>query len=209
MIVSLDSWKRLWGELGAATASGGVLNQLVAAYSEPHRHYHTLQHLREGLALIEAAAPLARRPAEVEVAWWFHDAVYDPTRDDNESRSAEWARDSLLAGGVAAEAADRVAGLVLATRHLAGEATADDPDTRLLLDVDLSILGATPARFDEYGQQVRREFAHVDDEAWRTGRRRVLQSFLDRPRLYALDQFHDVYEPRARDNLRRALAALA
>jgi predicted metal-dependent HD superfamily phosphohydrolase len=207
--IGLDNWKRLWAELGAATASGGLLNQLVAAYSESHRHYHTLQHLREGLALLDAAAPLARHPAEVELAWWFHDAVYDPTRDDNEERSAKWARDSALAAGVAEDVAQRVQSLVLATRHLAGnQAPTDDPDVRLLLDIDLSILGASAGRFDEYERQVRREYAHLDDATWRAGRRRVLQAFLDRPQLYAVPQFREVYEPRARENLRRSLAHL-
>src|SRR6188508_492999 len=98
-VVTLASWQRLWGELGVATANGGLMNQLVAAYSEQHRHYHTLQHLRECLVQFDAAAMLARRPAEVELALWFHDAVYDPRRKDNEERSADWARASVLAAG--------------------------------------------------------------------------------------------------------------
>ncbi|MBC5782459.1 N-methyl-D-aspartate receptor NMDAR2C subunit [Ramlibacter sp. USB13] len=196
----------MWEALGAQAISGGLMNQLVRAYGEPQRHYHTLQHLRECLAHWEAAAGLARRPEEVELALWFHDAVYDPQRRDNEERSAAWARDGVLAAGCDAAVADRVAALVLATaKH---EAPADDADTQLLLDIDLAILGASPNRFAEYERQVRAEYAHVGEADWRTGRARVLARFLERPRLYATAPFHDALEQRARANLRESLAAL-
>jgi predicted metal-dependent HD superfamily phosphohydrolase len=204
MTLSLSSWQRLWRELGAREVNGGLMSQLVAAYSEPHRHYHTLQHLRECLAHCEAAGSLARRPAEVELALWFHDAVYDATRGDNEARSAAWARASVLAASCDAQVADRIAALVLATQdHVAPD---DAPDAALLLDIDLAILGTSYARFDEYGRQVRAEYAHVDDAAFAAGRRRVLQGFLQRPRIYRTDAFHDALDQRARENLRRALA---
>jgi predicted metal-dependent HD superfamily phosphohydrolase len=204
-MVSGASWQRLWRELGADPVPMGLFNQLLAAWSERQRHYHTLQHLRECLAHFEAAAPLARHPAEVELALWFHDAVYDPQRADNEERSAEWAWRSMLAAGCAQEPAQRVQALVLATREHAGS---DDPDTRLLLDIDLAILGAAPARYDEYAAQVRAEYAHVPDAEFRSGRTRVLARFLARPRLYATTPFHDALEHRARENLGREIGAL-
>ena len=207
MSFTLANWQRLWGELGAAQASGGLMNQLVAAWGERHRHYHTLQHLRECLAHFEAASMLARRPAEVELALWFHDAVYDPQRDDNEERSADWARDSVRAAGCDEQVAERVHALVTATKSHVVES--DDPDTRLLVDIDLAILGSAPARFDEYEQQVRREYAHVSDEEWRVGRAKVLRSFLARPRIYATDAYRDALEARARENLARSIAALS
>jgi predicted metal-dependent HD superfamily phosphohydrolase len=204
--LNLGSWRRLWGELGAGTANGGLLNQLLAAYSEPHRRYHTLQHLREGLANFEAAAMLARRPAEVELALWFHDAVYDPQRADNENRSARWAHDAVIAAGCAAEVAERVAGLVHATAH--HTRPSEDPDTQLLLDIDLAILGAAPARFDAYEQEVRAEYGHLDDATFRAGRAALVQAFLHQPRLYATAAFHDALDPRARANLQRSLERL-
>lgn len=200
----LAAWQRLWQELGAATINGGLMNQLVAAYSEGHRHYHTLQHLRECLAHFDAAGPLARHPAQVELAIWFHDAIYEPQRSDNEARSAAWARDSVLAAGCADEVAQRVHALVMATQ--AHVAPADDPDAALLLDIDLAILGAAPARFAEYERQVRAEYAHVDDAAFQAGRQRVLAGFLERPRIYVTPVFHDALEARARENLQRVIA---
>jgi predicted metal-dependent HD superfamily phosphohydrolase len=207
MSISGESWRRLWTELEADTIDGGVFNQLVAAYSERHRHYHTLQHLRECLAHCDAAASLALRPAEVELALWFHDAIYDPQRADNEERSAEWAWRSILAAGCAEEVAQRVQSMVLATR--AHEASGGITDTQLLLDIDLAILGAAPARFAEYGNQIRAEYAHVPDDEFRTRRAQVLSAFLWRPRIYTTGAFHDALEHRARENLAMALAELA
>lgn len=207
MSVTLASWQRLWGELGATVVSGGLMNQLVAAYSERQRHYHTLQHLRECLAHHDAAASLARRPAEVELALWFHDAVYDPLAADNEERSAQWAADSVLAAGCAPDVARRVHDLVMVTkRHVA---PADDPDAALMLDADLAILGAAPARFDEYERQVRAEYAHIETTAFRSRRKGILEGFLARPRLYLTTPFHEALDAPARANLQRSITALA
>lgn len=197
-----DGWRRLWDTLGAREIPLGLFNQLVAAYSEPHRHYHTLQHLRECLAHLDAAASLARRPEEVEAALWFHDAVYDPARDDNEARSAAWARASVRAAGCGDAVAERVHALVLSTR---GHAASEDADTALLLDIDLAILGAAPERFAEYERQVRVEYAHVPEPAFRS---QVLAGFLARPTLYLTEAYRAALEQRARGNLAAALAAL-
>jgi predicted metal-dependent HD superfamily phosphohydrolase len=205
MTVGSASWQRLWRELGADPVPAGLYNQLVAAYSEEQRQYHTLQHLRECLAHLDAAASLALHPAEVELALWFHDAVYDPLRNDNEERSAEWAWRSILAAGCGEDLAQRVQALVLATK---GHSASDDADTRLLLDIDLAILGAAPARFDEYERQVRAEYAHVTEAEYRFGRAEVLAAFLGRPRVYLTAAFHDALEHRARENLGRSLSAL-
>ena len=207
MTITVEEWRRLWAQLGAGTINGGLMNQLVAAYSERHRHYHTLQHLRECLAHAEAVRTLARRPAELDLALWFHDAVYDPRRKDNEERSAQWAHASVLAAGCAQDTADRISALVLATKdHLA---TQEDVDMQLMLDIDLSILGASYARFDEYERQVRAEYAHVDDAAFRAGRSRFVQSLLARPTIYTTDVYRGTLEKRARENLQRSMEALA
>ena len=207
MGIALQEWQRMWRELGARTAAGGLMNQLVAAYSERHRHYHTLQHLRECLAPAEATRTPAHRPAEVEPAVWFHDAVYDARRKDNEARSADWARASVLAAGCDAEVAERVQLLVMATAGHRHEG--DDPDRALLLDIDLAVLGSSYSRFDEYERQVRAEYAHLSDDQWKQGRGHMLRGLLARPRLYATDVYHQALEPRARENLQRALDRLA
>ena len=200
------SWTRMWRELGAEGGDEGLHRRLLDAWSEPQRHYHTLQHLRECLALLEPLRHVARRPAEVELALWFHDAFYEPRRHDNEERSAAWALEAAAQAGVAADVGQRVSHLVMLTR---GHEPPDDADGQLLVDVDLAILGAARQRFDESDAQIRREYAHVPDAEFRVGRSKVLQEFLARPRLYCTDHFHGLLEARARDNLRRSLARLA
>jgi predicted metal-dependent HD superfamily phosphohydrolase len=209
MSLGPHDWRRLWEALGARTVPQGLLNQLVAAYSEPHRHYHTLTHLRDCLQHFDAARPLSQRPDEVALALWFHDAVYEPTRHDNEERSAEWSRQSVLAAGCDPAAAGRVHAMVLATRHETADADGGDGDTQLLLDIDLASLASAPARFDADNRAIRAEYAHVPEADYRAGRRRILEGFLARPRIYRTGAFHDALETRARENLARALAALS
>ncbi|HET6827933.1 MAG TPA: N-methyl-D-aspartate receptor NMDAR2C subunit, partial [Ramlibacter sp.] len=194
MSVTLAGWQRMWEELGAQGSQQALFNQLIAAYSERHRHYHTLQHLRECLQSFEAARTRAQRPAEVELALWFHDAVYDVHRDDNEERSAEWAAMAVRNAGLQDAVAQRVHALVIATKH---KALPVDPDAQVLVDVDLAILGAAQERFDESDMQIRREFAHVPEAEFRTGRCAVLRCFLERPRLYTTEAFHQALEERA------------
>jgi predicted metal-dependent HD superfamily phosphohydrolase len=199
-----ERWHAPWRGLGIA-APEGLLEELLGRYSEPHRAYHTLQHLDECFAALEPARHLAERLAEAELALWFHDAIYDPRAGDNEERSARWAEQALLAAGVASEISERVGALVLATRH---DAVPEGRDARLLVDVDLAILGASEPRFAEYERQVRDEYAWVPDDAFRRGRARILRSFLERPSLYGTEWFSERLEARARENLRRSLLAL-
>jgi len=201
----LAGWRRSWRELGQPAADEDLFRRLVACWSEPHRHYHTLQHLYECLDLFDGVRATAQRPGEIELALWFHDAFYDPRREDNEERSAEWARDSVLEAGLPAPVAARLHALVMATRH---EAVPQDADAQLLVDVDLAILGSEPARFDESDEQIRLEYAHVPEDEFRAGRRRVLGEFLARPRLYSTPYFQSRFERQARENLARALARL-
>ena len=152
---SLEHWQSVWRQLGASTASEELYHQLVACYSEPHRKYHTIQHLNECLTHFERVRALADHADEVELALWFHDAIYDTSKKDNEQRSAEWARESVLAAGVSSEKADRIYELIMATMH---NAVPMGKDAEVLVDIDLGILGAGTDRFDDYEVQVREEF---------------------------------------------------
>jgi predicted metal-dependent HD superfamily phosphohydrolase len=200
-----ERWRRTWAELGVA-APTGELEVLLARYAEPHRAYHTLRHLEECFAALDPVRAECARPAEVELALWYHDAIYDPKRPGNEERSAEWAERVLREAGAADDACGRVRDLVLATRH---DAAPEAPDARLLVDVDLAILGAYAGRFAEYEEQVRREYAWVPDRAFRAARAKLLGELLARPAIYSTDGFRGRLEARARENLARSIAALA
>ena len=169
-------------------------------YAEPHRAYHTLQHLEECFALFDETS--AAHAGEVLLALWFHDAIYDPKADDNEAASARWGAEVLAAAGAEPEVVERFRGLVLTTRH---DAQPSSTDAALLADIDLAILGAAPARFAEYEEQVRREYAHVPGFLFRRERARILQRFLARPAIYSTPYFRQRFETQARANIERTL----
>jgi predicted metal-dependent HD superfamily phosphohydrolase len=184
--------------------------ELVAAYTAPDRHYHDLRHIETLLGLAkDCAGEIADRDA-VDAAIWFHDAVYDTRRSDNEERSAALAVERLTG----AADSDRVTCIAAMIRATAGHAMPDFADaaaTRdcaLFLDMDLAILGSPEAGFDAYEAAVRREYDWVTEEQWRVGRRAVLTSFLARQSVYASARFQASHEAAARRNLARGIARL-
>ena len=199
-------WQNTWIGLGATAADERLYRELVARYEEPHRKYHTLHHLDECFAKLDEIRALAQFPAEIELALWFHDAIYDVSRKDNEQKSAEWAHESTLAAGLSVAVAERVHALILITRH---NAQPGNRDGQILVDVDLSILGASAGRFDEYENQIRAEFAWVPAILFRRKRREILREFLARPVIFNTAAFRESYEQQARDNLQRSLGNLS
>jgi predicted metal-dependent HD superfamily phosphohydrolase len=177
---------------------------LAERYAEPARHYHTLDHVRAVLDVLAAGGAVT---APLHFAAWYHDAVYNPRAGDNEERSAALARGALEPLGVRAAAGEETARLILLTKT--HQTDAADAAGRLLVDADLAVLGADEADYDCYARAIRQEYAWVDKAAYRAGRRRVLQGFLGRPRLYHTPALFDRLEAAARRNLRRELARLA
>lgn len=197
------NWHQAWQALGVAAPDDALCSELQRRYAEPQRHYHTMQHLGECLGWFEREKALAEHPGEVALALWFHDAVYDVHAHDNEARSAYWAREALRAAGAGEAAAERVHALVMATCH---DAVPEGRDAELLIDIDLSILGAERARFDEYERQVGEEYGFVPAAVRLPRRRAILQRFLDRDAIYATPRMHALLEARARANLQRSIA---
>jgi predicted metal-dependent HD superfamily phosphohydrolase len=177
--------------------------RILAAYAEPHRHYHTLAHIEHMFSEAARFAPLS--PA-VEWAIWFHDVVYDPRSHTNEADSARIAAIAMRDCGEPEEMIARVKALILSTRH-AGEPIADD-ETRLLISLDLAILAAPAERYDAYAHAVRQEYAHVPDDAFRAGRAAFIRRFLAQPVLFPHTAFAGADAP-ARANLERELVALS
>jgi len=199
-----DRWRHLWESAGASGDASSWYQKLTLAYAEPQRHYHNQQHIAECLAEFDAARQLVQRPVVVELALWFHDAVYDPKAGDNEEQSARLATCCLEAAGVA-EMAAAVAKLVMATK---AHDPQGEPDAMLLIDVDLSILGKDGQRFAEYESQIRAEYGFVPRLIYNFKRAEILQRFLARDRIYATDHFASRYEANARRNLEDSIRRL-
>lgn len=200
-----NRWLKFWSAAGATGDPEPEWQLLSTRYGEPHRKYHTMDHIAHCLDELEKARTLAGDPVAVEMALWYHDAVYDPRAHDNEARSAELARQAAAALGLPSELGDRVAGLILVSTH---QAPASTPDAQLFADIDLAILGRPTAVFAEYERRVRAEYSWVPDREFRAARSAILKSFLDRPSLYATSHFRRKYEEPARLNLSVSLKNL-
>jgi predicted metal-dependent HD superfamily phosphohydrolase len=195
----LRAWDALCtrADLRGASEVGAAL---LGRYREPHRRYHTTEHLLQVIRLLSELQADDR----LQLAAWFHDAVYDPARADNEARSAALARECLQAAAFPSTQIDFVCGAVMAT---AGHAV-ERADFHALLDADLAILGASPAAYAAYRDGIRYEYRAVPDEQFRAGRRAFLESMLRRPALYRSAICRERFDVQAKRNLQAELDAL-
>lgn len=199
-----ERWLQLWRATSLGGDAAPWYERLTQAYAEPQRYYHNQQHIAECLAEFDGAKHLAQDPLAVELAIWFHDAVYDPKAGDNEERSAAMAGGCLEAAGQSKLAAT-VGSLVMATKSHSTEAGSD---AGLLVDVDLSILGKDELRFSQYESQIREEYLWVPALVFKPKRAEILQRFLDRKRIYTTDLFAAKYEDAARRSLENSIRKL-
>jgi predicted metal-dependent HD superfamily phosphohydrolase len=163
--------------------------------------YHVLTHVLGCLEELNRSRDLAKDADAIRLALWFHDAVWEPGRPDNEEASAALADEALAAGGVPEARRGAVRALILATRH---DRTPEDPDARLIADIDLAILGADPDDYDRYERAVRREYGPLSDAAFAAGRAAFAAGLLARPRIFATERYFRRLEAAARANLARS-----
>lgn len=182
-------------------------SDLLVRYAEPHRRYHDRRHLAEVLSAVDRLAAEATTVDAVRLGAWFHDAVYDPQAEPgvNEAASAALAGSVLVALGADEELAGRVTALV----RMTAEHQPQGADANVLSDADLAILGAPAARYAGYAADVRQEYAHVPEPAFRSGRAAILRGFLDRPRIFGTATGYAAWEQLARMNLAAELLDLS
>lgn len=202
--------KARWEELTSGYGADPMLvvdywQEIERQYSQPTRHYHNLEHLRFMLRQSEQVREQLAEPKVVQFSIFYHDIIYNARRQDNEEKSADLARVRLLKLGLPAEQIQRCAAQILATK---GHQTAADPDTNLLLDIDLAILGADLPAYQNYTRQIRAEYAMYPNFLYRNGRRKVLQHFLEMPQIYKTSYFRALFEEKARENLTWELKAI-
>lgn len=188
-----DSWRRVT----EGVERKETFIDLVCRYSDTERHYHNLEHIRDMLRSLRATDLYPN--ADLHRAIWWHDAIYDSTRSDNEERSAELAVQTLTDWQLPPIEIARVEALILVTkRH---EVPVDDPIAQALVDLDLQILASPPAKYDYYAANVRAEYAWVPEPEYARGRSDFLKRMLAREQIFA-DFLLDIA---ARDNLNREL----
>jgi predicted metal-dependent HD superfamily phosphohydrolase len=199
-----------WWQL-AGRQHDRVLEDVFARHREPHRRYHTLIHVAWVLRHIDEILDSMPADSEAEfdrdairAAAIFHDVIYNATSSTNEVDSALLANDAMLSVGWSPARCVHVADLIRDTAtHVARS-----PDAGVLLDADLAVLGADPAGYQAYVNGVRNEYSYVDVVAWRRGRSRVLDEFLQRPQIFVTEAGRRLFERPARANIAAEMATL-
>jgi predicted metal-dependent HD superfamily phosphohydrolase len=197
----VSRWKALTQVFDQPDATMQGWQVIISHYEAPGRYYHNLAHLADLYQWFDRYRAELKNPFCFAMAIWFHDLIYDPTRHDNEQQSARLATELLRQWRSAPERIARVEHLILATEG--HQPRSEHPDQRWFLDFDLSILGSDPARYDQYAQQIQQEYQMFPEEAYRAGRRQVIERLLRRERLYLTEAFFAEMEAQARENLRR------
>jgi predicted metal-dependent HD superfamily phosphohydrolase len=184
---------------------GNCWSEIEKNYSHPKRHYHTLDHLSNLFKVLGEVRSSISNWNTILFTLFYHDAVYNALKSDNEEKSAELAKLRMQELNVPLEMIDRSCRQILATKkHEVNE----DPDTNFFTDADLSVLGAEWSVYVEYAANVRKEYSMYPDLLYKPGRRKVLQHFLSMPRIFKTDFFHSHYEAKARHNLQQELETL-
>ena len=197
-------WQGILSRARLSDPKSQVLRELERLYSEPHRKYHNLDHITHCLDHLEASPLEGTDPVAIELAIWFHDAIYAPLKSNNEQASADLATTRLSAMCADEELQRKVHRLILVTLH---NREPQDLDEALLLDIDLSILGSHQEAFETYETAIRQEYRLVPGPLYRRKRKAILQQFLARPRIYYTEPFRGS-EARARANLEWAISRL-
>jgi len=180
-------------------------NALLAAYTHNSRHYHSSIHIDACLRHLDKVRNLTHYANEVELALWFHDAIYVARKSNNELESANWAKAFLVNNSAESEVVERVFNLVMATLHCAPTRTLDE---LLLVDIDLSILGSAEEIYNAFETAIRLEYKWVPYFLYKKKRIELLQGFLNRERIYTHNYFYDALEVQARMNIKRSITAL-
>jgi predicted metal-dependent HD superfamily phosphohydrolase len=209
----------LWQRLGVShpdIAAAG--ERLLTLYDGPARAYHNLTHLDDVLSKLDwakdaleksgalAALDTAARQKmfdTIELALFYHDAVYDARAKDNEAQSRGLMQGDAAKSGLDAHTAADAARLIDLTAHHGQAQTLDE---KIMADCDLAILGASPEGFKKYDADIRREYVHVPAPFYAAGRAKVLRGFLETPELFKTAAFAEAYDAAARRNLAAALA---
>jgi predicted metal-dependent HD superfamily phosphohydrolase len=203
--------KDRWDALASRYTDNGdkidsTFNRLVVLYSEKHRAYHNLSHIRSLLSMSESFKEVIRNTDAVEFSIWFHDAIYDTRRSDNEEKSADLAIDFLAELGARRAVAQAAREMILATKTHASSRLSED--AKLFLDLDLSILGAEKEIYAAYSKAIRKEYSWVPYFLYRRSRKKILLGFLQRGSIYLTEHMRGRAEFQARRNIEGEMADL-
>ncbi|GAB4336060.1 MAG: hypothetical protein OHK0038_14170 [Flammeovirgaceae bacterium] len=182
-----------------------IFEEIVSYYSEKHRAYHNLGHIESLLNLAKQYQNLLEKVDNVRFAIWFHDIIYQPSSSENEENSALLAKKYLKKLGVPENQIQEICAWILASKTHQLLENQQIFDAQFFLDIDLSILGAEKETYDVYCKNIRKEYNIYPDLIYKLGRKKVLQSFIEKPKIYKTDLFFNLLEEKAKANLKREM----
>jgi predicted metal-dependent HD superfamily phosphohydrolase len=195
-------YKRLTDYSQDTTVINGMFDELEQLYMGSKRYYHGITHIVNLLKLWEEHKQYLADDEVVYLAIWFHDAVYEAWKSDNEEQSAEMAKKFLADINFPADRAEKVVNYILATKT---HESNGDNDLNFFLDFDLSILGADEAIYDVYAQQIKDEYFLYPSFIYNRGRKKAMTSFLQKEHIYKTEKFKKALEAPARANIQREI----
>jgi predicted metal-dependent HD superfamily phosphohydrolase len=198
----LNRFRELWRRCGAKSEADIFYKDIQKSYSEPHRFYHTLNHIDYCLKQLDSFFGNTGDSNIVEFALWYHDFVYNPLSNNNEEESANAATLVCHESEMSVSFTNKVHELILITKH---SKEPSDFLQKVIIDIDLSILGSNLKSYDSFETNIRKEYSPVNDRDFLMGRTNILKGFLNRPRIFYTDFFFGKYHEAARNNLMRTI----
>ncbi|UII28295.1 hypothetical protein LVD15_07670 [Fulvivirga maritima] len=173
--------------------------EIEVGYSSPFRHYHNLNHLKYMLDKMNEHRGLLNDTDTIIFSIFYHDIVYDVKNSYNEEESASFAKERLKKMKVSESITKKCEHQIISTKK---HQLDDDSDTNFLIDFDLAILGETPHKYKAYTQQIRKEYEIYPDEVYNSGRKKVVEHFLDMENIFKTSEFQLTFEKQAKENLK-------
>ncbi len=201
-----NNWMNLTQDL--PTVKNELFSNLIDLYNSEGRFYHNLNHIKALLKLSEEHRHLLELPEVVDFAIWYHDAVYNASKSNNEEKSAELAKTELTKLELKPDLIQNCFNLIVATKTHQLTNDFDSFDAQFLLDIDLSILASGNKTYAEYTTQIRKEYKIYPDFLYNKGRKKVLKHFLEMEYIYKTELFQQLWEDKARENLRIELSLI-
>lgn len=196
-----SDWQALMVRVGFSQ-NLGIYTDLKSRYSETHRKYHNVSHIESVLFELASTKHIAQNYEAIELALWFHDAIYNAFSKTNEKDSADLAVSFISDNGGSKELQQAVYSLVMATEH---NFLPEINDQKLIVDIDLSILGSEENRYARFEDAIRKEYKYVPWFLFKKKRIELLQNFLSRESIYSTDHYVDSLERQAKRNIESAI----
>ena len=207
-MIKLNNLEKRWHALfdnSNTNETKRIFKSLVQMYGEPHRSYHTLNHIASCLNELDEVQENIEDPTSIELSLWFHDVIYSAKEKENEEKSAIYAETALADAGTEKKTIENIGKLIRITKHPSQPKTLDE---KYMIDIDLSILGAPQKAYKTYSNQIREEYSHIPKFLYSHGRKKILKAFLMSDFIYSTEYFREKYEAPAKINILNEIQAL-